>query len=373
MKRHLFILLCSAVYSSMFCQPLPDSIRIKYNSAKTDAEKGKILFTYFDFLTTDNNNVLNKLNELNDYFNKKNDKVGQDHVQANLSFEKAIRGDYVDALEQSLKILSSFERRKDKYGMMVTNLNIGVILSYSKDFEQAIHYAKTTLPTALEYKDTLILSYLNNDIVGSYNELGKPDLGLEYALQSVKYAKSINNTNSQISPLSVLAECYIGLKQYTKAIPYLKESLSYSISNNRKFAICRLYIDFTKMYYEMGKLDSAKYYAYKSVELATSIDFKDMIMRGYEYLYKSYEKTQQKDSVYKYLKLFVQEKEGLLNIEKSKKVQSINFKNQLRLQEVEQEKIHLVNNVRTYGMLTGLGILSVIGFILYRKILGGFY
>ncbi len=367
MKNLLFILLCCAAYSSAVCQPLPDSIKIKYNSAKSDAEKGKILFSYFDFLTTDNNIVLNKLNELNDYFIKMNDNVGQDHVQANLSFEKAIRGDYVDALEQSLKVFSSFERRKDKYGMMVTNLNIGAILSYSKDFELAIHYAKTTLPTALEYKDTLTLLYLYNDIATSYKELGKPDLGLEYALQSVKYAKTTNNTNSQIYPLSTLAECYIGLKQYSKAIHYLKESLTYANYNNRKFAICWSYIDFTKMYYEMDKQDSVKYYAYKTVDLATSIDFKDTKMKGYEFLYKSYEKTKKKDSAYKYLKLFVQEKEGLLNIEKSKKVQSINFKNQLRLQEVEQEKIQLKNNIRTYGLLTGLGILSIIGFMLYRN------
>ncbi len=117
----------------------------------------------------------------------------------------------------------------------------------------------------------------------------------------------------------------------------------------------------------MDKQDSVKYYAYKAVDLATSIDFKDTKMKGYEFLYKSYEKTQKKDSAYKYLKLFVQEKEGLLNIEKSKKVQSINFKTQLRLQKAEQEKVQLENNIRTYGLLTGLGILSILGFILYRN------
>ncbi len=367
MKRHLLIFFCSVVYGSVLCQPLPDSIRIEYNTAKSDAEKGKILFAYFDFLTTDNNNVLVKLIELNDYFNKKNDQVGQDHVQSALNFEKALRGDYVDGLEQALKILSNFEKRKDSYGMMITKLNIGDILHYSKDFEQAIGYAKASIPTALEYKDTLALLYFYNTIASSFKESGKPEDGLEYALQSVKYAKSRNNTNSQIYPIATLAQCYIGLKQYSKALPYLKESLSYSISNHRKFAICWSYVDFAKMYYEMNQQDSAKYYAYKTVELASSIDFKDIKMRGLEYLYKSYEKTQQKDSIYKYLMLFVREKDGLLNIEKSKQVQSISFKNQIRLQEVEKEKTQLKNNFRIYGLLAGLGILSIFGIILYRN------
>jgi signal transduction histidine kinase len=60
-------------------------------------------------------------------------------------------------------------------------------------------------------------------------------------------------------------------------------------------------------------------------------------------------------------------KDSLHNVEKIKQFQNIGFDEQLRLQELEREKIRYQNKIRTYTMLAGLGVFLIIAFILYRN------
>jgi len=73
------------------------------------------------------------------------------------------------------------------------------------------------------------------------------------------------------------------------------------------------------------------------------------------------------DSAFIYQGLAMAAKDSLNNIEKINQFNNIGFDEQLRLEQVEQDKIQLQNSIRTYAMLIGILVFMVIAFLLYRN------
>jgi C4-dicarboxylate-specific signal transduction histidine kinase len=113
--------------------------------------------------------------------------------------------------------------------------------------------------------------------------------------------------------------------------------------------------------------DSAKYYAHLAIRMSQARGFMDQIQRAYEYLSRSFEKNSQADSAFKYLQLAVKAKDALYNEEKTKQLQGISSREQLRQQKLEKAAIELKNKMKIYSLVAGLAILCIAAFLLYRN------
>ena len=365
MKKYILIFLYSALCSGIIAQPLPDSLKIRYNAAKTDSEKGKCLSIYMNTFNGDSSDWKNVV-ALIGYFKKNNDQVGEDYVQLFTTNNLAQTGEFNTALNQSLKILSRFESRHDNYGIINAYLRIEDALYYSREFEQCIMYCKRAESLAQLTGDKHLLSRIYNDIGSAYNEMNQPDSGLIYAQKAVNSDYERNDSVNLPFSVSTLGESYIAKKEYEKAISCIKKSKWIAKAINNYLALSWSLNDLAQIFLETSQLDSARYYAHRAVELSTDYGFKEQLMRSYEYLYKSYEITDTKDSVYKYFRLSINTKDLLYTAQKAKDIQTINFREQIRQQEIEQDKIQMQNKIRTYAMLTGLVFILIVAFILFR-------
>jgi signal transduction histidine kinase len=90
---------------------------------------------------------------------------------------------------------------------------------------------------------------------------------------------------------------------------------------------------------------------------------------AYRIISDCYERLGSYDSSFVYLKFATLLNDKLEKAEKKKiqEFQIAGFEETLKNQELEKEKIQTQHDIRTYGMLGGLFILTVIGFILYRN------
>jgi len=90
---------------------------------------------------------------------------------------------------------------------------------------------------------------------------------------------------------------------------------------------------------------------------------------AYENLYRSYKLSGQLDSAFKYVSLAVVAKDSIYNnrIASLAQFQSLSLREQLRLQDLEKEKVLYQSRVRTYALLGGLGVFLIIALILYRN------
>jgi serine phosphatase RsbU (regulator of sigma subunit) len=365
MKKILFLIFFySVLCSGIIAQPLPDSLKIWYNAAKTDSAKGKCLSIYMNSFNGDSSAWKNVV-ALIGYFKKNNDQVGEDYVQLFTTINLTQTGQFNTALNQSLQILTRFEARHDNYGIINAYLRIGDALYFSREFEQCIIYCKRAMSRALLAGDKKILSSIYNEIGTAYNEMNKPDSGLIYAQKAVNSDNERNDFWRLSTSVSTLGESYIAKKEYDKAIPLIKKSARIAKAIDNDYALSWGLNDLAQIFMETNQLDSARYYAQMAVELSNENGFKDQVLRAYEYLYKSYEKTDTKDSVYKYFRLSINTKDSLYTAQKAKDMQTFSFREQIRQQEIEQDKIQLQNKIRTYGLIAGIVVLLLIAFLLF--------
>jgi hypothetical protein len=90
-------------------------------------------------------------------------------------------------------------------------------------------------------------------------------------------------------------------------------------------------------------------------------------LNAYKVLSSIYHARGKTDSAFKYQKLAFAINDSLFTIEKNNQFQNINLEEQHRLQELEKDKIKTQNKFRIYALFIGLGVLLLIGLILYRN------
>ena len=366
MKYITTLILICFFTSLAVAQPLPDSLKSLYNAARSSAEKGRCLRKYLNNFNGDSSETKNVL-ALIAYFKKNNDAAGEDYVLLFTNSNLARTGQFDIALKEAHKLLSLFEIRGDNYGILSANMIISYALFISEEIEQSLGYSKKALAIALTIGDKKLLSSNYNDIGAGYNDLHEPDSGLIYAQKAVNLDYAANDSINLSFSEGTLGESYIAKKNYDKAITHIKASASIATSINNYTALFYDLNDLAQIFLETNQLDSARHYAQQAVALSYKTGFKNQLLRAYKYLYQSYEISGNKDSVYKYFRLSADTKDSLFTAQKVKDIQAINFREQIRQQEIEQDKIQLQNKIRTYSMLSGLLVLLVIGFILYRN------
>ena len=129
----------------------------------------------------------------------------------------------------------------------------------------------------------------------------------------------------------------------------------------------------TKLYLTEHIKDSSLFYAQKSLETINSLNATAQsdidLGTAYEYLYLSYLQRDQLDSGFKYQGLALAAKDSFYQgrINSLAEFQKLSFGEQLRLQQLEKEKETYQNQLKLYALLTGLGILLLVAFLLYRN------
>ena len=357
-------LLCFLFCFGVKAQPLPDSLKTLYNNAKTDADKGKVLNKYLGLFNDDPLNA-KKIKELTIYFEDHKDEVGQDYVQLTDIYNISQSGDYITALDQSLEVLSRFEKRKDNYGIMYAYLQVGLAFVNSGDLNQSNFYYQKIISMAEPVLDKTVLSAAYNTIGSNMTGLGKLDSAFFYSAKAVRYATEANDSINLAFAVGTLGEYYTARKDYNSAIPLIKRSIQISEAIHLDNSIGFGLNDLAQIFLEKKQRDSCIYYATKALQFARERGFKNHVQRAYEYLYQAYENTNSKDSVYKYYRLATIAKDSLYSTQKTRQTQAIDFREQSRKQQAEQEKMQFKSTVRMYAMLAVIVIFILIAYLLY--------
>jgi tetratricopeptide (TPR) repeat protein len=364
MKQVILFFFTILFFISTKGQPLPDSIKAKYLAAKTGEQKGDCLFSYFNMqLVTDSNTCANTL-ALLDWFGKQHDEVGKDYTNIKLSYILTAKGDFPASLNLLFQVLSRFENRSDNFGIGLTCRAIGSTYLAAKDYTKAADYLKKQIPLASADNQKSLLSRIYNGVACAYGEGKMADSGMLYAQKAVNIDAEQKNYYQLAISTSTLGENYIADKQYDIALPFLRRTFDYYQNNKAPSPYMDAYLknDFAEVFLATKVYDSANYYARQALRVAVPFDVKDQSMRAYEYLYKSFEQTNQQDSLNKYFRLAMLTKDSLFNLEKIKNIQALGFREELRQQEIAEEKLKSEEERKEniQFVLIALGIVSIV-------------
>ncbi len=345
-------------------QPLPDSTKAKYSIAKNDREKGMCLIDYFKHQPLNDTATKTNILLLKSWFQKQEDATGINYTDLGLAQILEKNGDFPGSLKLLFSVLPQFEEQKDSFGIQTTYQLIAGTYMSSKDYLNAAEFAKKEIAIVQPGNDQALLSRCYNGIACVYGEGNMPDSGMVYAQKAVKMDGELKNYQQLAVSTSTLGENYIAAGEYDIALPFLRRTASYykQYGAPRPYLDAYLKNDFAQLFLATKIYDSSNDYARQALMISVPADVKDQSMRSYEYLYKSFDETNQQDSLNKYFRLAMLTKDSLLSLEKVKSIQALTFQEQLRQQEADAEKIKAAEQ-RKLNIQYALIALSIIMFI----------
>jgi len=345
-------------------QPLPDSTKAKYSIAKNDREKGMCLIDYFKHQPLNDTATKTNILLLKSWFQKQEDATGINYTELGLAQILEKNGDFPGSLKLLFSVLPQFEEQRDSFGIQTTYALIAGTYMSSKDYLNAAEFAKKEIAIVQAGNDKALLSRSYNGIACYYGEGNMPDSGMVYAQKAVKMDGELKNYQQLAVSTSTLGENYIAAGEYDIALPFLRRTASYykQYGAPRPYLDAYLKNDFAQLFLATKIYDSSNDYARQALTISVPSDVKDQSMRSYEYLYKSFDETNQQDSLNKYFRLAMLTKDSLLSLEKVKSIQALTFQEQLRQQEADAEKIK-AGEQRKLNIQYALIALSIIMFI----------
>jgi signal transduction histidine kinase len=219
--------------------------------------------------------------------------------------------------------------------------------------------------------DTFLLSLAYLNLGKSYIFLNQLDSALFFEYQALALQPHLEfyNRTWKGTALYYLGNIYLKKGNVTLARDaYLKSVESYTAHHNLHY-FPQTYDALIKLYGRLDKPDSSLFYARKLLKTARVLGQPEPLAASYRALSDVYSNLNKRDSSLKYLQLYTVLNDSLNNAEKKNLLsyQNIGFDQQLRLKSLQEEKIETETRVRTYAMLSGLGVLLIIGLILYRN------
>ena len=227
-----------------------------------------------------------------------------------------------------LKAKSIAESIHNNYLLSFANAGLGRFYMDANKLDSALFFEKKAQEIFLKSGEKYG-GYFLNTIGQIYQKQGNFDLSRDAFTKAIKVNEEVNN-------LSSLGDSYVWL---------------------------------AGLYQPEKKADSSLFYARKGVETYKEVERPDGIASAYSLLSSIYTAQNKTDSAFKYLKLATTLNDSINNKERKNLLafQDVGFDEQLRLEELEKEKIETQTKIRTYVLLAGIVVFMLIAFLLYRN------
>ena len=149
-------------------------------------------------------------------------------------------------------------------------------------------------------------------------------------------------------------------------LTYFPALLLFLKQNNLPF-VANIYVFMADLLRETNELDSSLVYGKKALKIYQNVGELPGILDASRSLSTSYKAQNEIDSAFFYQELAFAANDSLNDPRKKNKFFNLGFDEQLRLKELEKEKIEKENTMRTYALLAGIAVVLLVSFLLYRN------
>jgi two-component system, NtrC family, sensor kinase len=309
-----------------------------------------------------------------------------------------------DALDQAGWVLAQLKNYPRSLQYFLDAIKIAENPDCEKNIWLPGLFAKDKNPSTAR---TTVLGFIYNDMSQLYRSIGNNEKELFWILQSLKIGRSINNYTMLTTVSGNLADQYLKTNQLDSAIFYAKQAIEYmdktgyktykgfSLSvignvylkknnyvlakqnfersvienqqQNNRASLANSYLCLADLFRITGKTDSSIYYTKTAMagyhEMGLSAD----VNNCYSSLYSLYKLNGNYDSAFRYIQLHKALNDSLNEIEKKKinEYLNVDFNEKIMIQELKNERTLKENRIRTYILLSGIGVFMLIAFLLY--------
>ncbi|MEZ5083259.1 MAG: histidine kinase dimerization/phospho-acceptor domain-containing protein [Bacteroidales bacterium] len=254
--------------------------------------------------------------------------------------------------------------------------DLGHLIGRTGDINKQIVHYKKAWQLAEEAGDVNLLGYGSFSLLGLvsmnlgsvFMNLNKLDSALTMTEKAVLIFDTSNFMQYQAIAKLNLGEIYYRKGEKQLAYQNYFDAANIGMEQNNLYAASMGYSALAMYFLDEKQEDSSLYYAYLAEDVVTSMKSKNY---GYVYeiLYRAYELKGNIDSAFKYQGLAMTFKDSTFQstITSLSDFQRLTLNEQIRLQNLEKEKLETQGKIRTYSLLAGLFLILVVAAAYYRQ------
>ena len=283
---------------------------------------------------------------------------------ASLSGEMEHQGRYAEAFELLFESLEIAEKSKSPYDIARANRRLSGVYFELQNLPKTIAYLLKALVVDKDngYVDKVAIDhYALADAYEKMNKLDSAEYYIALAFQQKDLLKGLMQYVYEI-------DGHIKQKKgdYEQAVLSYRQGFEEARVSSDLIGSSQLCADVSILHRERNVYDSAILYALKGFHDAKEISYKKGIMLNGNLLAELYDSTQPSVAL-RYYKAAAAAKDSLYGVTSIQAVQDLVLKEEAKQKELEDAKTAYRNKLRWYGSLTGVAVLLIVAFILYRN------
>jgi tetratricopeptide (TPR) repeat protein len=241
---------------------------------------------------------------------------------------------------------------------------MGYLFLYQYLFVEAENNFKKCYEYGIEFNDTLSILYGLEDMATTYQWQNEYDKSIECLKQAEKYSVLPSYEFHKLRIYQAYASIYYDLKDYSSVKVYIDMPLhNIDKLNNDSSSVFAILHD---MYYAMGKVDSASYYAHM-IESCGSVYAKE---RSYKHMTRIFLKEGDVLKSEAAFANYILYRDSIDKTVKTAELQRVHSLYNYHKKESENERLRVDNLVKNFilgGVVILLIVLSISAFIIYKR------
>jgi len=262
-------------------------------------------------------------------------------AENNFALSYYLEGKLDSALYWHLQSLDSRKKSNNKKEIAQSLNNIGLIFRLKKDYTKAVDFYRQSLTIKKEIEDESGMLFTLLNISYAYKEARQFDSAIHYANACCNLATRLNVTKAYYEGLTNIALSYNAMKRYRDALPLLQKTEMSKGANKDIKNYAGIIGGMAEAYVGLNNYDRAIEYANKALPLSVSGNLLELTSNLHFILYQSYEAKQNYKTALLQYKEYETYKDSLLN---EKNINSINELNTKYESQQQEKEISLLNS-----------------------------
>jgi len=247
------------------------------------------------------------------------------------------------------------------------HIDIGILYKRTGNYEKELTSFKECVRLAKELNDNILLSLGLGSIGAVFMDRNILDSALYYIQLEIEYTEKSGYYKYYGSALQNVGNINFKQENYESARVYYNKAIKVAKKNGNLRNLGGIYINLSELFLQISQPDSSLFFARKGLYLSEMTRLPNLELLAFKIQTRVFEKTGQIDSAYYYQNLAIVSSESIFGEEKIIHMQNLEFSEQLRLNELKEEKEKYQNKIRTRALLSGLVLILVVAGILYRN------
>jgi tetratricopeptide (TPR) repeat protein/tRNA A-37 threonylcarbamoyl transferase component Bud32 len=289
------------------------------------------------------------------------------------------QNEYEKALKAQLEALAIQERIGNKLEIANTLHNMGHIYFYQEKYRKALGYYQRSLTMYKKKEDPRNTALALNSVGVAYICLKELDRAIAILKEALAMAEKIDFQSAVANAVGNLAIAYKEKGDFKNSLAYYQRELEIWQAMQNKYGLTKVYLNMGETYLKMKDYNQAESYMARSLTLAREIDSRDQVQMNLNNLSELFREKGEYKKALDYFREAVDEEKTIMNKETAAKMTELEAKydsekkkRQIDLlqKNVEIQKLQLSRaRFRTGALVSGIGLLLVFFFLLFRRYL----